>query len=170
METDFRRQNLTSIWRLKSVPALNGLFCTQSRHDIYNLTFAHIVFLCNNELLHFFSDKSIQIMGERRAAKLHELCRDHNFAELEHSNNSLYRFFLADDRRKAVWCTIDKVASSTWKNTLVRSHEGEGRADGAIHSINHLAKHGLVYLSRMSVEDAEYRLRNYFRLSLWGIH
>ena len=102
-------------------------------------------------------------MGERRAAELHELCRDHNFTELEHSNNSLYRFFLADDSRKAVWCTIDKVASSTWKNTLVRSHGGEGRADGAIHSINYLAKHGLVYLSRMSVEDAKYSLRNYFR-------
>ena len=106
---------------------------------------------------------SILTIGEMRAAQLHDLCRDHNFTELEYSNHSHYRFFIADDSRKSLYCPISKIASTMWKNMLVRSHGKKGRVDLKVHEFDYLQSNGLVYLHKMSVEDAEYRLKNYFR-------
>ena len=104
-----------------------------------------------------------QVPGEKRAQVLHDLCAKHNISDMELGPESIYRYLLVDDSKKSVYCAISKCASSTWKNALVRMHGGDARSDIRIHSQNYLAEKGLVFLTNYSKDEAEYRMKHYFK-------
>ena len=104
-----------------------------------------------------------QVPGEIRAQGLQDLCGKHNIADIELGQKSIYKFLVADDSKKSVYCAVSKCASSTWKNALFQMHGGDVRDSMAIHQKSYLEKKGLVFLTNYSQEEAEYRMKHYFK-------
>ena len=107
--------------------------------------------------------RDLQVPGERRAQVLYDLCAKHNITDMELGSESIYRYLVADDSKKSVYCAISKCATSTWKNALVQMHGGDARSGMAIHDRGYLEKKGLVFLFKYSKEEAEYRMKHYFK-------
>ena len=111
-----------------------------------------------------------QVPGVKRAQVIHDLCAKHNISDFEmghtrniHIQKSIYKYLLADDSKKSVYCTISKCASTAWKNALVRMRGGNARKGESVHERKYMGKNNLVFLSQYSEEEAEYRMKHYFK-------
>ena len=71
---------------------------------------------------------------------------------------------LVDDRRKSLYCTISKASSSTLKYMLLKTTGPEISTDYFnSHDIPLLKRQGLKYLSSYTTEEANFKLRNYYK-------
>lgn len=67
---------------------------------------------------------------------------------------------------EVIYCSIPKVASTTWKTILVRSLDGRSADQMAEHAVEDerlLRSVGLRFLSTLSHEEAEKRIETYFK-------
>ena len=113
-----------------------------------------------------------QIPGVKRAQVLHDLCAKHNISDIElgrsrtkgiYKQNTIYKYLVVDDSNKSVYCSISKCASTAWKYALVQMHGGGDRNGMNVHDHKYLEAKGLGYLFKYSKEEAEYRMKHYFK-------
>ena len=75
-----------------------------------------------------------------------------------------YHFILVDDKQKTLYCAVSKCASTTWKYVLLRSHRAYIKPGSmGVHNRDHIKKVGLVFLEDFSKEEAEHKLKTYFK-------
>lgn len=99
-----------------------------------------------------------------RSRYLADVCVERGWSDgFDKDDVQNYWRILVDDKHRVLYCSIPKVACTTFKTFVLNSATGLNDTEFAVHKVKLLKKIGFKLLNEFAIEDIEYRLANYYK-------